>query len=119
MHDMEFVEDYEVPHVELKYTDDLPIDCEKIFFLIEQTINKADPAAGACKSRAYRISDYLHTHLYVHITVLKKDHRDDVFMRSLLNSLSAIVAAALPVGCYFSLELDFAGDYYITSKVGS
>ena len=47
-----------MPHVEIKYSDNLVFDTKEVFETIEQIINKADCSAGKCKSRAYACSQY-------------------------------------------------------------
>ena len=47
-----------MPHVEIKYSDNLDIDTKEVFDVIEGIINKKDSSAGVCKSRAYPCSEY-------------------------------------------------------------
>ncbi len=54
-----------MPHVEIKYSDDLNIDTKNIFDDIENIINEVDSGAGICKSRAYPCSEYKYTHILV------------------------------------------------------
>lgn len=104
-----------MPHVEIKYSDDVKINFQSLFLNIEQTINEMDASAGVCKSRAYPSSDFLHTHILVKIDVLKKPHRDTVFMQTLLKNIEQTVTHILPNGCYYSIGLNFSGEYYVTS----
>ncbi len=42
-----------MPHVEIKYSNDIKLNYDALFDSVEATINKLDSSAGACKSRAY------------------------------------------------------------------
>lgn len=106
-----------MPQVEIKYSSDLcDINFEDLFTEIENVINDYDSSAGACKSRAYSAEPYHHTHIYISILMLKKDHRDDDFMTILQKKLIVIVKKYLPRNCYYSLELGFSGKYYFTDE---
>lgn len=106
-----------MPQVDIKYSDDLNIDIQKLFHETESTINELDASAGVCKSRAYPSKNYLHRHFYMRVALLKKPHRDDAFMKNCLERLETIAKAKLPSGAYCSVELVFSNDYYLTSKV--
>lgn len=103
-----------MPQVELSYTKDLSIDCIKLFKEIERLINEIDSSAGACKSRAFCIDSFLHTHCILKITMLKKSHRDQVFMNALLKKLQALVVSYLPKNIFYSIDLKFSAEYYLT-----
>lgn len=66
--------------------------------------------------KAYMVSDYLHSHVILSIKVLCKAHRDDKFMRALLGQIEMVITPVLPRDCFYSIDLDFVGDYYLTSK---
>ncbi len=109
-----------MPQVELKFSNDITLDVRKIFKSIEQEINKLDDSAGACKSRAYPIAHFLHTHVLMSVSVLQKPHRDELFMNTCLKQLEAILEATVPNGCYYAVDLFFSGNYYSThQKSGS
>ncbi|MCL1126170.1 hypothetical protein [Shewanella surugensis] len=103
-----------MPHTELKYSNDLTLDTEAIFTAIEWCINQKDPSAGVCKSRAYPASEYQHTHVYISVSLLNKPHRDGAFSQSLLEVLNSEIKSLLIQDCYFSLELNYVSDYYLT-----
>ncbi|MEH6454097.1 MAG: hypothetical protein V7782_13775, partial [Psychromonas sp.] len=65
-----------MPHVEIKHSDNLDIDTNKIFDAIEVIINQKDMSAGECKSRAYPCSIYKYSHILVTVSLLTKPHRD-------------------------------------------
>lgn len=103
-----------MPHIELKYSDDLMINTSEIFDAIENTINDYDASAGVCKSRAYPTNLYKHTHALISIALLKKEHRDAEFSHGLAKRLEKAVKALIQQNCYFSLSLEYSSDYYIT-----
>lgn len=106
-----------MPHVEIKYSDNLDINVQEIFDCIETKINQIDPLAGDCKSRAYPANNYKHTHVLINITMLKKDYRDDKFTQLLIKSLVDGVKSLIKFKCYFSLNLEYSGGNYITTTL--
>jgi len=105
-----------MPHIELKHSNDLNIDAPKLFADIEQCFNGIDSSAGDCKSRAYPTDQYLHTHVYLHVSLLPKPHRDDEFMHLLIQSLRDCATPYLPTGCWLSIDATFSSPYYLTEK---
>ena len=106
-----------MPHVELKYSNDLTIKSTELFNAIEKVTNEMDSSAGMCKSRAYPTNTYLHTHVLLTMKVLQKPHRDKLFMQSLASKLEELLVAVLPQGCAYSVDLVFSNEYYVTSQV--
>ena len=106
-----------MPQVNLKYSDSIELNVKKLFNDIETVINKRDGTAGACKSRAYPASAYLHEHVFLVVSFLRKPHRDDVFMKSLREKIESVLISYLPRGCYYSIEMSFSGEYYLTAQM--
>lgn len=104
-----------MPHVELKYTDDLEIDTKVIFQEIEQIVNQHDDSAGACKSRGFKIDEYLHTHISIWISLLPKKHRNQAFLDQLSQDLETKIKELILQECFFAIELVFSGPTYITN----
>lgn len=104
-----------MPQADLKYTSDLPLDAPAILATIEATIAAFDPDAGACKGRAYKVTDFHHTHVLVEISVMNRAHRDAAFMDSLALKLEAKIKAHIAAPCAFSLALSFLPNTYITN----
>ena len=104
-----------MPHVEIKYSDNIEIDADKIFDRIENTINSHDDSAGVCKSRAYPCSQYKHTHLLVSISLLTKPHRNKAFTEKLSAEIEKIIKAHLKQSLYFSLNIEYSLAYYTTN----
>jgi len=106
-----------MPQVDIKYTSELQgVKFDHLFKDIEDTLNKCDPSAGVCKSRAFLADSYRHPHIYVSIFLLKKEHRDNTFMKNLQENLINVVRKSIPADCYYAVELGFSGSYYFTDK---
>jgi len=104
-----------MPHVEIKYSDNLDIDTNKIFNAVEKVINENDISAGVCKSRAYPCSQYKYSHILVTVSLLTKAHRDKMFTQKLSGEIEQVVKAHLKQSLYFSLNIEYSLDYYTTN----
>ena len=104
-----------MPHVEIKYSDNLDIDTKEIFDVIESIINKKDSSAGECKSRAYPCSEYKYSHILVSISLLTKPHRDKEFTLKLSSELERAIKLHLKQSLYFSLNIEYSQAYYTTN----
>ncbi len=104
-----------MPHAELKYSADLPIDAPAILQAIEETIQKHDAGSGSCKGRSYPALHFHHSHMLVEVALLTKPHRDQAFSDALMVDLESVVKSYIPVSCYFSLEISYSGDTYMTN----
>lgn len=104
-----------MPHVEIKYSDNLDIDTNKIFNVVEKIINKIDMSAGECKSRAYPCYQYKYSHILVTVSLLTKPHRDKVFTQNLSIEIENAIKVHLKQSLYFSLNIEYSLDYYTTN----
>ena len=104
-----------MPHVEIKYSDNVEFDTDKVFDAIEEVINKKDKSAGECKSRAYPCSQYKYAHILVTVTLLTKPHRDKIFTQKLSSEIETVVKAHLKQSLYFSLNIEYSLNYYTTN----
>jgi len=104
-----------MPHVEIKYSDNLVIDTKEVFDVIENVINKKDASAGECKSRAYPCSEYKYSHILVTVSLLTKPHRDKEFTLELSRELERTIKLHLKQSLYFSLNIEYSLDYYTTN----
>ncbi|OUR61182.1 hypothetical protein A9Q74_10355 [Colwellia sp. 39_35_sub15_T18] len=104
-----------MPHVEIKYSDNLDIDINKIFDAVEKIINKNDLSAGECKSRAYPCSQYKYSHILITVSLLTKPHRDKVFTHNLSAEIEKAIKVHLKQSLYFSLNIEYSLDYYTTN----
>jgi 5-carboxymethyl-2-hydroxymuconate isomerase len=104
-----------MPHVEIKYSNNLDICTKEIFHVIENIINKKDSSAGECKSRAYPCSEYKYSHILISISLLIKPHRDEAFTLSLSRELESSIKQHLNQSVYFSLNIEYSSAYYVTN----
>lgn len=106
-----------MPQVELKYTNDLFIEAEMVFSHIETALNDIDSTAKTCKSRAFCMTQYLHSHVYLEMKLLRKPHRDADFMQACLKMLDDLIKPYIPLNTYYSINLEFMGEYYLTDQL--
>lgn len=104
-----------MPHVEIKYSDNLNLDVDEIFDVIEKTINDKDSNAGVCKSRAYPCSKYKYTHVLLTVSLLTKPHRDELFTKSLSEEIQKAIKSHFKQSLYFSLDIEYSSAYYSTN----
>ncbi|MGB2707205.1 MAG: hypothetical protein WBC41_03540 [Pseudoalteromonas nigrifaciens] len=104
-----------MPHVEIKYSDNLKINTKEVFDVIEQIINNKDASAGVCKSRAYPSLEYKHSHILITISLLTKPHRNKEFTLALSTELEASIKKHLKQSVYFSLNIEYSQAYYTTN----
>ena len=104
-----------MPQVDIKYSNDLNLDCELVLMQIEEIIKQQDPTSGACKGRGYKADDFHHSHIYVNLAMLPKPHRDKAFTDALIKSLEEMIKSHLTQSCHFSLNVEYTGDGYITN----
>lgn len=104
-----------MPHVEIKYSDNLQIDSKEVFDVIEAIINKKDASAGVCKSRAYPCLEYKYSHILITISLLTKPHRDEAFTLALSSELQQAIKSHLKQSVYFSLNIEYSQAYYTTN----
>jgi len=104
-----------MPHVEIKYSDNLNISTKVIFDDIESIINKKDSGAGECKSRAYPCSEYKYSHILITISLLTKAHRDEKFTFTLSHELEKSIKQHLKQSVYVSLNIEYSLAYYTTN----
>ncbi|AQS37000.1 hypothetical protein Sps_01836 [Shewanella psychrophila] len=104
-----------MPHVEIKYSDDLDIDTNKVFDLVEFIINSQDASAGVCKSRAYPCSQYKYPHVLIIVSLLTKPHRDQEFTNTLSEKIAKEVKKEFKQSLYFSLNIEYSTANYTTN----
>lgn len=104
-----------MPHAEIKYSDNLEIDVQKAFSLIEDIINDFDSNTGECKCRAYPSPQFKYPHVLITIAMLTKPYRDEAFTAELMQALENGLKALLTQSCYFSLQIDYSLTSYITN----
>ncbi len=106
-----------MPHVEIKYSNDITLDTELLFTQIETLINKHDPSAGVCKSRAYPCKQFKHSHVLLTISLLSKPHRDDIFTTKLADEIEFSIKQHFTQSLYFSFNIEYANNHYRTQHL--
>ncbi|PKG38039.1 hypothetical protein [Psychromonas sp. Urea-02u-13] len=104
-----------MPHIEIKYSDNLDIDACKIFDELEKVINNMDMSAGECKSRAYPCAVYKYSHLLLTISLLTKPHRDNEFTQKLSLAIEQTIKKYLKQSLYFSMNIEYSIAHYTTN----
>lgn len=106
-----------MPQANLSYSAHLTLDAPAILARTEEVIKAADAGAGTCKGRAYPLAQTHHDHVFLHIRVLDKPHRDATFMKALLAELHGALDPMIGTPCAFSIELGFQSPYGSSSDI--
>jgi hypothetical protein len=105
-----------MPHAELRYSSDLSLDPAHVLDRIEQVLQRHDPGSGECKGRAYPAEIFRHSHCLVSVSLLAKPHRNSSFIAALTEDIEREVKACIPEPCYFSLDISFSSQLYVTNR---
>ncbi len=105
-----------MPHAELRYSDDLSLDPGAVLSRIEEVLQAHDAGSGECKGRAYPAAVFHHTHCLVTISLLAKPHRNAAFIAALGADLEQAIKALIPEPCFFTLDISFSSQIYITNR---
>lgn len=103
-----------MPHVEIKYSDNVDIETSHIFDVVEKVINDMDTSAGECKSRAYPCSQYKYPHILIVISLLTKPHRNQAFTHILSEKILEEIKKLFKQSLYFSLSIEYNSANYTT-----
>jgi hypothetical protein len=101
-----------MPQADLSYSAALDLDPSAMLGQIEQVMHLHDATAGPCKGRAHPVGCTHHDHVSVQLRMLRKPHRDDAFMQTLLSALQTALTPGLPAPCVLSIELGFLSPHY-------
>ncbi|MBB3992584.1 hypothetical protein GGR95_000203 [Sulfitobacter undariae] len=101
-----------MPQADLSYSAHLDIDAAAILATVEQIISAHDDRAGDCKGRAFPVADTHHTHALLRLRMLRKPHRNEAFMQTLLEALQTALNPMFPAPCIIGVELGFLEPYY-------
>lgn len=104
-----------MPHVELKYSTDLPIDVDDLFDALVDVILAHAPDAGAIKCRAYPAAHSREDHMLVDVSMLAKPNRNSQFSTAILADLEKAIKAKIPVPCYLTVGLNYSPATYLTN----
>ena len=101
-----------MPQADLSYSADITLDAAAVLAKIEEVIAARDTTSGACKGRAHALSVTHHRHVLLRLRMLNKPHRDDAFMRALLEALQTALRPLIPTPCILGIELGFLETHY-------
>ena len=104
-----------MPQVDVYYTVPTPdskdpIELQPIFKAIENCILAADADAGQSKSRAHRITEFLHPHVFIDVKLIKKQHRTEHWLEQLGHNLEVCIKQYSEMPC--QLNISFLGPQY-------
>ena len=110
----ELVEDFDVPHADIKCTTDLEIDVKTLMSNIEEIILQLDPKSGVCKGRVIRIEEHHHSHLNVEIRMLASKERDLEFSNELISRVNQKAKSLMTSAALVPVTLEFSPVTYVT-----
>ena len=103
-----------MPHTDIKYTADLDIDIKTLMRVIEEIILDLDPTAGVCKSRAFKIDEYLHPHVNIELRMYATKERDIELTNRLITRVDQETKSFMKSAAYVTVKLDFTPLPYLT-----
>lgn len=101
-----------MPQADLSFSSEISFDASAVLVKIEEVIAAHDATSGACKGRAHALDVTHHTHVLLRLRMLKKPHRDDAFMQTLLATLQTALRPMIPAPCILGIELGFLEHHY-------
>lgn len=96
-----------MPHADLYFSADQTLPAKELLEQIEKTIHDFDPTSGACKGRAHPIAEFNHSHIYLRLAMLPKEHRDSAFAKELGQRLSQVLAPQAKAPCGVNVNIVF------------
>ncbi|NVO24631.1 hypothetical protein HJ526_15725 [Donghicola sp. C2-DW-16] len=96
-----------MPHADLYYSADQTLPVKEVLQQIEKTIHDFDPSSGACKGRAHPIAEFNHSHIYLRLAMLPKEHRDSAFAKELATRLSQVLVPHATAPCGVNVNILF------------
>lgn len=101
-----------MPQADLSFSAEIEFDAAAALTKIEEVIVAHDASSGACKGRAHALEITHHRHVLLRLRMLDKPHRDDAFMKALVQALQTAISPLLPAPCIFGLEIGFLETHY-------
>lgn len=108
-----------MPHVEIKHSNDVQVINKEFFIEIERIINALDFSAGACKTRSYPATKYLHTHCMIEVYLLSKPHRNETFSKNLIQKLQEAISPMFTEDTWLSICINYRNTGYFTNLIKS
>ncbi len=106
-----------MPQADLSYSAHLDIDAAAMLARIEEVIVSRDAGAGACKGRAHPLVQTHHDHALLRVRMLRKPHRDDAFMQTLLTALQDALRPMMPGATILGVEIGFLEPHYASTTL--
>lgn len=106
-----------MPHADLSYSADQTLPAKELLEKIEAVIHAYDPSSGACKGRAHPIAEFNHTHIYLRLSMLPKEHRDAEFAKGLGQKLIDVLVSYASAPCGINVNICFDLVHYTSVKV--
>lgn len=105
-----------MPQCDAFCSHDIQLDFAPVFQAIQDALSAHDSSTGVCKSRAFISDQSSHSNIAFRIALMQKPHRDKPFMLQCLNNLEAAIKPHLPDGIYYSVEVVFLSEHYLSLK---
>ena len=106
-----------MPQADLYYSQALTLDAPALLRDIETIIQDHDSSSGACKGRAFAVTETHHRHVLLQVALLDKPHRTPTFLTALQDKPAERIAQGLPSPTALGVELRFPSPHYLTIEV--
>lgn len=106
-----------MPQADLSYSAHIKFDVPAVLTRIEEVIAALDASSGACKGRAHAVETTHHDHVLLRLRMLDKPHRDDAFLKGLLNVLQEALRPMIPAPCIIGIEIGFLEQHYASQTL--
>ncbi|MFC7378902.1 hypothetical protein [Brevundimonas sp. GCM10030266] len=103
-----------MPQADLYYSADQTLAPVETLQAIQTVIGDFDTASGVCKGRAHRVADFLHSHVFLSLSMLPKPHRDEAFARELGARLAEALKGVAGADCTINVQIRFDLIHYTT-----
>ena len=108
------LEDFDMPHADIKCTTDLEIDVRALMLDIEKIILQLDPSSGVCKGRLIRIDEYHYSHLNIELRMFATKERDVEFSSQLVSRVDKKAKSLMKSAAHVTVKLEFSPVTYLT-----
>ncbi|MEY8880820.1 hypothetical protein [Donghicola sp. XS_ASV15] len=106
-----------MPHADLYLSVDQDVPAKELLQKIEAEIHAFDPSSGVCKGRAHPIAEFNHSHIYLRLAMLPKEHRDAVFAKELAERLAGVLQETATAPCAINVNILFELVHYTSVKI--
>ncbi len=106
-----------MPHADLYFSADQDVPAKDLLQKIEAEIHAFDPSSGVCKGRAHPVAEFNHSHIYLRLSMLPKEHRDAAFAKELGERLAALLQGVATGPCAINVNILFELVHYTSVKI--